>query len=94
MEYLESEEYPIEREVYSRIVEAVKPFLGNILDDYKPFEIVFEKEKVEVCLMFDDDYQDKYDKVHDEYPFCKETGSVEEIDKLIKERIENSFQTL
>ena len=64
MEYPESEEYPIEREVYSRIVEAVKPYLGNILDDYKPFEIVFDKDKVEMCL------------------------------KLIKERIENSFQTL
>ena len=64
MEYPESEEYPIEREVYSRIVEAVKPYLGNILDDYKSFEIVFDKDKVEMCL------------------------------KLIKERIENSFQTL
>lgn len=94
VEYLESDEYPTEREVYSRIVEVVKPYLGNILDDYKPFEIVFEKDKVEVCLMFDDDYQDKYDKVHDEYPFCKKIGSYSEIDKLIKEQIENSFKTL
>ena len=94
VEYLESDEYPIEREVYSRIVEVVKPYPGNILDDYKPFEIVFEKDKVEVCLIFDDDYQDKYDKVHDEYPFCQEIGSYSEIDKLIKERIESSFQTL
>lgn len=94
VEYLESDKYPIECEVYSRIVEAVKPYLGNILDDYKPFEILFEEKKVEVCLMFNNDYQCKYDKVHDEYPFCKEIGSYSEIDKLIKERIENSFQTL
>ena len=94
VEYLESDKYPIESEVYSRIVEAVKPYLGNILDDYKPFEIVFEEKKVEVCLMFNNDYQGKYDKVHDEYPFCQEIGSYSEIDKLIKERIENSFQIL
>lgn len=72
----------------------VKPYLGNILDDYKPFEIVFDKENVKVCLMFDDDYQDKFDKKHDEYPFCQEIGSYSEIDKLIKEQIENYCQTL
>lgn len=94
VEYLESDEYQIEREVYAKIVETVNPYLGNVLDDYQPFEIVFEKDKVEVCLMFADDYQDKYDKEHDEYPFCREIGSYSEIVKLIKERIENSFQTL
>ncbi|MCI7556961.1 MAG: hypothetical protein MST03_09280 [Bacteroidales bacterium] len=76
------------------MVENVKPYLGNILDDYKPFEIVFDKENVKVCLMFDDDYQDKFDKKHDEYPFCQEIGSYSEIDKLIKEQIENYCQTL
>ena len=44
--------------------------------------------------MFDDDYQDKFDKKHDEYPFCQEIGSYSEIDKLIKEQIENYCQTL
>jgi len=91
VEYLESEEYQIEREVYARIVETVKPYLGNILDDYQPFEIVFEKDTIEVSLLFDDDYQDRYDRIHDEYPECRETGSYSEINKIVEKRIETSF---
>ena len=68
--------------MYSKIVEKVKPYLGNILDDYKPLEIVLDKENVKICLMFDDDYQDNYDKKHDEYPFCEELGSYSEIDNM------------
>lgn len=91
VEYLDSDEYPIEREVYARIVEAVKPYLNNILDNPWPFDVEFAEDSVNVELRFDDDYVDKYLDKYDDGPICRVNGTYAEIADLVKEKIESTF---
>lgn len=85
-EYLDSDEYHIEREVYSRISEVVKPYLNDILDNPCPFYVEFGEDTIEVELNFDTDYCLKYIDLYDKDPSAIGVikGSFDEITDLIR----------
>lgn len=93
--YMYSDEYPVELEVYSKLVEVIKPYAGSVLiedADKCCIDIDFyywdSPDGIRVYLDYDEDFQERYDAIYDEYPTCPIKGSLADIVDHVKSALE------
>lgn len=93
--YMYSNEYPVELEVYSKLVEVIKPYAGSVLaEDVAKYCIDIDfhdwdsSDGIRVYLDYDEDFQERYDAKYDEYPASSINGSLADIVDYVKSALE------